>query len=157
MSARLHGVARWLPILAIALQALWPLLAQAKPRSVALVPICTVGGETHYLELETGGPAPHEEHCKACPVGAAALASCVRAFSSPEIAFRVPAGEDHPADRRFISHARPRAPPFSRSVEVISDNHSGRKDAQAIAVRHRDPARVAAAGRGVLRRGVLLD
>lgn len=112
MPERLHGVARWLAILAIALQALWPLLAQAKPRSVTLVPICTVGGETHYMELETGGSAPsHEDHCKACPVGAAALASAVSAFVLPEVACSIPAGEANPAEHRFVSYTRSRAPP----------------------------------------------
>jgi hypothetical protein len=111
MSMRLHGAARWLAILAIALQALWPLLSQAKPRSVTLVPICTVGGETHYAELETGGPAPHEDHCKACPVGAAALASAADGFVVPETVFFGVDGEAVSAAPRFVSHARSRAPP----------------------------------------------
>jgi hypothetical protein len=148
-------MARWLAIFAIALQALWPLLAQAKPRSITLVPICTVGGETHYVELETGGPAPHEEHCKACPVGAAVLAANVFAFVAPEIAFSLQVGEARPAEHRFVSHARSRAPPSSLSVALVSDNF-WRKDEQASALWHRG-ARDAAAGRGVLRRGVLLD
>jgi hypothetical protein len=156
MPERLHGLARWLAILAIALQALWPLLAQAKPRSVTLVPICTVGGETHYVELETGAPAPHEEHCKACPVGAAALASAVAGFALPETALSVFDGGVLSAPFRFISLVRPRAPPSSMSVALISDN-LGRKDEQAIALWHRDAARAAAAGRGIVRRGVLLD
>jgi hypothetical protein len=64
----------WLGIVALALQVAWPLLAVAKPRSVVLVPLCTVDGTTHYLELPTG-KAPlerssaHREHCPACFVG----------------------------------------------------------------------------------------
>jgi hypothetical protein len=156
MSARLYGMARWLAILAIALQALWPLLAQARPRSVTLVPICTVGGETHYVELETGGRADtHEDHCKACPVGAAALASSAAGLVVPESVVSAFERDPVSAPLRFISDVRPRAPPFLLSVTLISDN-SGRKDEEAIALRHRGN-RDAAAGRGVLRRGVLLD
>jgi hypothetical protein len=156
MSTRLYGTARWLAILAIALQALWPLLSQAKPRSVTLVPICTVGGETHYVELETGGPAPHEEHCKACPVGAAALASMVHAFALPETISSSFREEAACAEPRFISHVRPRAPPSFLFVGMPYDKLE-RNDEEGIALRDRDAARDAAAGRGVLRRGVLLD
>lgn len=156
MSARLHGMARWLAILAIALQALWPLIAQAKPRSVTLVPICTVAGETHYMELETGsGNASHEDHCKACPVGAAALASRASALVAPEITFSIPAGEANPAEDRFVSHARSRAPPSFLFVDLNPDKQE-RNDEKAFAMRHRG-ARDAMAGRGVVRRGILLD
>jgi hypothetical protein len=154
MSARLQGTARWLAILAIALQSLWPLLAQAKPRSVTLVPICTVGGETHYVELETGGGQSHEEHCKACPVGAAALASRVSDLPSIQVAFSILAGEDNPAVDRFVSYAHSRAPPSSRLVAVTIDKPE-RKNEKAVDLRHRG-ARDAMAGRGVVRRGVLL-
>jgi DUF2946 family protein len=69
-----------LAILAIALQALWPLIAQAKPVLPGeRVPVCTIEGITHYIEL----PAPdsavekssaaHHEHCKMCVFGAAKL------------------------------------------------------------------------------------
>ena len=47
----------WLAALAIALHAFWPLLANAKPKSVNLVPICTIEGITHYLEVP-GGSSP---------------------------------------------------------------------------------------------------
>jgi hypothetical protein len=69
--------AAWLAILAIALQALWPLLAQAKPKSVVLVPVCTVQGVTHYLELPAGSApveqkaASQHDHCSFCSAGAA--------------------------------------------------------------------------------------
>jgi hypothetical protein len=61
----------WLAILAMALQALWPLIAQAKPAT--LVPVCTVGGTTHYVEIP-GGTTPvdsQHEHCAFCFAGAA--------------------------------------------------------------------------------------
>jgi hypothetical protein len=70
-----------LAILAIAMQALWPLIAQAKPVLPGeRVPVCTIEGITHYIEL----PAPdsavekssaaHHEHCKMCVFGAERLA-----------------------------------------------------------------------------------
>jgi len=74
----------------MALQALWPLIAQAKPAT--LVPVCTVGGVTHYVEVPTGGtPADSQhEHCSFCFTGAALpLQEVVQglgafSFSSPE-------------------------------------------------------------------------
>src|SRR5204862_4493912 len=65
----------WLASLAIALHAAWPLLANARPKSVHLVPLCTVEGVTHYIELP-GGKSPldesantHREHCSFCFLG----------------------------------------------------------------------------------------
>jgi len=65
----------WLAALAIALHAFWPLIANAQPKSVALVPVCTVEGVTHYLEIP-GGKSPldesssaHHEHCSFCFLG----------------------------------------------------------------------------------------
>src|SRR5436305_11994725 len=69
----------WLAILAIALHAAWPLLANARPKSVHLVPLCTVEGITHYLEVP-GGTTPldestnaHQEHCSFCFLGVGGL------------------------------------------------------------------------------------
>jgi hypothetical protein len=64
----------WIAACAILLQALWPLLSHARPAEAPqLVPLCTISGETHYLELKTGkqspleqGSANHAEHCKLC-------------------------------------------------------------------------------------------
>jgi len=66
-----HSLARWLALAAICLQVAWPLLVNAKPRGVVLVPLCTVDGETHYLE-QPAGKTPFEEcyshgsHCPFC-------------------------------------------------------------------------------------------
>src|SRR5213075_2449872 len=75
MRLRRDRAAAWIAILAVALNALWPLVAQAKPSSVVLVPVCTVGGVTHYIEVP-GGKSPAEqsssaqhEHCKFCSSG----------------------------------------------------------------------------------------
>jgi hypothetical protein len=76
-----NRIAALLAILAIAMQALWPLIAQAKPVVPGeKVPVCTIEGITHYVEL----PAPdsavekssaaHHEHCKMCVFGAERLA-----------------------------------------------------------------------------------
>src|SRR5258706_13388781 len=67
-------IGAWLAIFAIALQAALPLIASAQPRSVALVPLCTVDGVTHYVEVPTGktpaGPPPgHGGRLDLCFVG----------------------------------------------------------------------------------------
>src|SRR3954471_13426423 len=83
-------LAAWVAIVAIvamALQALWPLIAQAKPHSSTLVPICTVDGVTHYFELKKGdtplekSSAAQHEHCAFCSMdGGAALPDALHAF-----------------------------------------------------------------------------
>jgi len=114
-------VAAYVAILAIALQALWPLLAQAKPKNVVLVPVCTVQGVTHYIELPSGNGAPIEQHaasqhdhCSFCSFGGdrAALAS----FLSPVVSARIEeTAPRHIAVSELRSEkpysARPRAPP----------------------------------------------
>jgi hypothetical protein len=111
-----------LAMLAMTLQALWPLIAQAKPHIPGeQVPVCTVEGITHYVEL----PAPdspvekssaaHHEHCKMCVFGAAKLA--LRPFAAPI----VKSGQDSqrpPESLQAVSSpssfhlpALPRAPP----------------------------------------------
>jgi hypothetical protein len=72
----------WLAILAIALQAAWPLVSQAKPREAGhLVPLCSIDGVTHYVEIPAGKPpveqrsAIFHEHCKLCVFGVERVAS----------------------------------------------------------------------------------
>jgi hypothetical protein len=70
----MRKLATWLGIAAIALQIAWPLIAVAKPRAVTLVPLCTVDGVTHYLEVPTGKAPPeesssHGDHCALCCLG----------------------------------------------------------------------------------------
>ncbi len=113
-------IAVYLAVLAIALQALWPLLAQAKPKNVVLVPVCTVQGVTHYIELPSNGmpveqhAASQHDHCSFCSLGGdrAALASFLPAFASPRIDVTAPL---HVAVAELRSEkpysARPRAPP----------------------------------------------
>jgi hypothetical protein len=151
-------MAAWLAILAMSLNALWPLIAQAKPSAVTLVPVCTVGGETHYVEVETGKPgadAVHLEHCQLCPLGVAALPSgsdglvLTRQFT--------PAFPDEKIELlaiRPLLDGRPRAPPFSLLVAFHTDKH-WRTHEEDSALRLRG-ARDADAGRGIVRRVVLL-
>jgi len=144
----MRKLASWLAILAMALQALWPLIAQAKP--VNLVPVCTVGGDTHYVEVP-GAPAPADsqhEHCAFCFAGAALLAHDVRqgvdafAFTSPK------AVSSTPRDFFAVSAAA-RAPPV---LPVVSfDNNHGRTNEKAFALFAADPR----GGGSIVRIGVL--
>ena len=116
-----HRSVAWLAIVLVALNALWPLVAQARPKGPGiLVPVCTIEGITHYAELpvpkaplEQRSDANHE-HCKVClfgleravlPTAAPQAVAC----SDGKIA-RPPAGAAAP-DFSFDSLARPRAPP----------------------------------------------
>ena len=111
-----------LAMLAMVLQALWPLVAQAKPNIPGVqVPVCTIDGITHYVEL----PAPdspvekssaaHHEHCKMCVFGAERVA--VLPVATP-IARLAPTPQRAPdfvpvssSPSSFQRPALPRAPP----------------------------------------------
>ena len=124
----------WLAVLAITLNAAWPLLANARPKSVHLVPLCTVEGITHYVEVP-GGTTPldksadsHHEHCSFCFLGASALLPSdvdlplVPLAASERI--RSAADYSHPT-ASLLAHGA-RAPPSS---VVIAVNHNfGGKD-----------------------------
>jgi Protein of unknown function (DUF2946) len=113
-------VAVYLAVLAIALQALWPLLAQAKPKSAVLVPVCTVGGVTHFIELPAG-KAPveerseaHHDHCAFCSFGGERVA--LSPFLQSIISTRIEEAQPLPVAvcelrSEKSSSARPRAPP----------------------------------------------
>jgi hypothetical protein len=120
MKRRQHRLAAWVAVLAMALNALWPLIAQAKPRSVTLVPVCTVQGVTHYLELP-GSHSPLEqkssaqhEHCSYCSFGGerAALSLSLPSIFSRTSEEAPPRHVDATESRsETSSSARPRAPP----------------------------------------------
>jgi len=126
---RVRKLGTWLAILAIALQGAWPLLAAATPRAVALVPLCTVDGVTHYLEVPTGktplqGGASHGDHCSLCFVGdRLGLPAHFKPFAV--VSVRAVALAQRPAAifpkpvRRFQSA---RAPPAS--LVVTSNDHN---------------------------------
>ena len=120
-----NRTAALLAIFAVALQALWPLLAQAKPNVPGeRVPVCTIEGITHYVELPAVDTpvekrsAAHHEHCKMCVFGAEKLAIAVS--PGPQAAFAA-AVVDAPrtaiaaqfSPSGFERPALPRAPPLA--------------------------------------------
>lgn len=122
----------WLAILAMALNALWPLIAQAKPP--LLVPVCTVGGTTHYVEIP-GGTTPvdsQHEHCTFCFAGAALPATRVlhgvdrASFLSPKAVSFTPRSS-------IVVSADARAPPVFPLAHF--DNQYGRTNEKAFALR----------------------
>ena len=129
-------------VLAILLQSLWPLIAQARPRAAStLVPVCTVEGVTHYIELRTDrAPADerassHVEHCGLCVLGADRVA--LPAFQVPS--FDSDGAEVRPDARiedfqRFSPTAfRSRAPPASMFVNrKINEHGEGNERASAL-------------------------
>jgi hypothetical protein len=119
-----NRTAALLAIFALALQAFWPLLAQAKPRLPGeRVPLCTIEGITHYIELPAVDTpveqrsAAHHEHCKMCVFGAEKMA--VAASTAPQVAFSVFVDEPracvaaHFSPPAFERPALPRAPPLA--------------------------------------------
>src|SRR5947207_11869783 len=136
---RVRKLGTWLAILAIALQAAWPLLAAAKPRGVALVPLCTVEGVTHYVEVPTGktpldeSASTHHEHCAFCTLGAAGLSP-----SHPDLPISLDAAAERIAPSTEPLRARAvllvhgaRAPPFSQVV-TSNDRNFGRQSETAL-------------------------
>lgn len=136
----------WLAIGAMALQALWPLIAQARP--ARLVPVCTVGGETHYFEIP-GAPSPADKHCQLCFVGAALPASPVLQASEPP-PFIAPTSVVFFPRIALVLTADARAPPV---LLMVDSNHSRRTESEkALALRAARPD----VGGGVVRFGILL-
>lgn len=95
MRCKRSPLAFWLAVVATVFNVLWPLLAQARVRASVLVPVCSIEGVTHYIELPTGKtplPASAEhKHCSLCTVGAQATAP----QAAPRIA--VPPSSEGPA------------------------------------------------------------
>ena len=125
----MQSVARWLAVLAISLQVAWPLLVNARPRAVVLVPLCTVDGVTHFIE-QPNGKTPLEEcdshgkHCPLCFFGE-------RFACAPDARASQPAGRHAQAlaaGRAPAVLSSPlgvhgaRAPPLSRVVAASNDN-----------------------------------
>ncbi|MGE5641105.1 MAG: DUF2946 family protein, partial [Clostridia bacterium] len=119
-----------LAALALALQAFWPLIAQARPRNITLVPLCTVDGVTHYVEVP-GGQTPAEErtakhgdHCAFCLFGSDRVIAAPTLFGffakEPEVSADWPVRDFLP--KAIEEHlARPRAPPFFSFVPQAND------------------------------------
>ena len=105
----------WVAVLALTLQASWPLVVAAKPHAVTLVPLCTVDGVTHYLEVPTGdAPAgtPHQ-HCSFCFLGSAAAPS-YQALPAPAAAYaeELPPAAPAVIPPPFFTSPDARAPPL---------------------------------------------
>jgi hypothetical protein len=146
----MRKLAAWLAIAAMTLQALWPLVVQAKPS--LLVPVCSVGGVTHYVEVP-GGTTPadsHADHCQLCfgaqslALPAFGVAPAIDTFSSASLgALHFVSYSDS------CSNADARAPPLLPSVH--SNNDNGRNHEKAFALRAARPD----VGGSFLRRDVL--
>jgi hypothetical protein len=98
----------------IALQALWPAIAQARPSDSVSVPICSVDGTRHEIELPLGKTQDDgSQHCKLCVLGLDKIAV------APELPFFVGNGNSEQfteAENQNLKPntaflARPRAPP----------------------------------------------
>ena len=108
---------------AILLQALWPLLSHARPGDPSLlVPVCTVEGTTHYLELKVGKQTPldersasHGEHCKLCVFGDGKSSAVVAPGSIFLLAEKyrgeTTGSTESSFQSLFFRPAQPRAPP----------------------------------------------
>ena len=115
-------IAAWLALAGMALNASWPLLANARPNAPALPSeICSATGLKHAGESLPGqapGKGVQPSHCTLCPFNAergAALASAAGAIFAP-----APAAAQEPEFYEapllavaFDPTAPPRAPPFS--------------------------------------------
>lgn len=117
-----HRYSTWIAILAMTLNALWPMLAQAKPGPApTLHEVCTasgmqivsVSGEMPADQQSTAKASPH---CAFCSLGTDLLAippadqSCIARITF--VRDSVPATEDSPLpDSESSSPALPRAPP----------------------------------------------
>jgi hypothetical protein len=144
------SLAAWLAITAMALNALWPLIAQARPAT--LVAVCTSSGVTHYVEIP-GGSQPadsHQGHCSFCFSGAALQGSNFE-WAPEAVSFSTPKGPGFGSRDFFLVEADARAPPVFLSVDSNNDNRRTNETAFALRAARAD------LGGSVLRLGILLD
>ena len=112
-----HGLRRIAALAAasvIALQALWPAIAQARPANSILVPICSMDGTRHEIELPLGKTRDDgSEHCKLCIFGDGKTVSNVFLpfFSSLEEGQKVVKVQSSFQEQLRHLSAHPRAPP----------------------------------------------
>ena len=159
---RVRKLGTWLAILAIALHALWPLLANARPTSVNLVPICTVEGITHYLEVP-GGKSPlddsaakHQDHCAFCFMGVGGVVPSHADFVLPLDAApeRIAPGVESSHSRAVLNLHGARAPPFPLLL-IFDQPHRGNHETAFASWRHLGGAGITDPGARVLRLGIL--
>jgi hypothetical protein len=112
-SRLLRRHAAFAALLAVALQALWPAIAQARPSDSVSVPICSVDGTRHEIQLPVGKTSDGSEHCKLCVLGLdkiAVVSDVQFSFGNGEIEKAVDVeNRNHKPSSAFF--ARPRAPP----------------------------------------------
>ncbi len=118
-----NRLASWLAIVAMALNALWPMLANAKPVSAGdFTELCTANGMQRMATGNGGTQAPElalTPHCSFCAYGADRAAApppaivmlVVRTFDVP--AFRPRAAAVLVPESFSYPPAPPRAPPVS--------------------------------------------
>ena len=114
----------WLAILAMALNALWPLIANAKPAGVeSLFEVCTTQGFKSVAGDPAGAPDDSGEkhlqpHCPLCSFGTDKVASVPPSFTQflEPVVFRIGMLESatvaEPRNALFRFPARPRDPPL---------------------------------------------
>ena len=97
----------------IALQALWPAIAQARPSDSVLVPICSMDGTRHEIELPIGKTQDGSEHCKLCLLGDGKtfVVSGISLFILKNLAVQNPESARSSFHPRALIPARSRAPP----------------------------------------------
>jgi len=125
-ASRQFRFASWLAILAMALSALWPLLANARPGAQpSLFEVCTAAGIKWVSGAGTdgtdtapdqGGAKYLQPHCALCSFGPDKVPVLVQAaFSIPAAEVSTgacpPAALFHPTRPDLRSPAQPRAPP----------------------------------------------
>lgn len=112
----------WIALLAMALNALWPVIAQAKPGpSPTLQEVCTSAG-LQKIAVDVDQPADHSAggkaspHCAFCSLGSDSLALLPSTHAAIAVVVQVrdslPVHYEAPlAERYVLSSAPPRAPP----------------------------------------------
>jgi hypothetical protein len=115
-----RSVAAWIALSGMALNAVWPVLANARPSVPASASeICSATGLKHAGGEPAGAPekGPHPSHCTLCPCnaaqGAAIPATAAASFArtcaeDPRSVFSDTLRLESPLDRT----APPRAPPL---------------------------------------------
>jgi hypothetical protein len=114
-------IAAWLALAGMALNAFWPLLANAKP-SVPALPseICSATGLQHTTENSPGeapGKGARPSHCNLCPFNAERGAA-ISGAASVLVCSMPGSGQVHESFSEPQVHtaldpaARPRAPPY---------------------------------------------
>ena len=69
LSSSIRRLAALAAAFGIVLQALWPAIAQARPADSISVPICSIDGTRHEIQLPVGSTTDGSEHCKLCVLG----------------------------------------------------------------------------------------